>query len=298
MAGSKNYIRDIISDYCVIDLETTGLSFTFDKIIEIGILKVRNNEIIDKYSQLINPGFKIPSYITELTGITNEMLEGKPNISDVINDVMNFIEDDIIIGHYTSFDLNFIKAALNDELKNKYIDTLQFSRKLYPALKHHRLSDMVTLLNLTNNEHRALSDCVSTKELYDHIKSHMEKNNIKINDIFKQKKHFSTRDIDKIKPTEFEIDEDNFFYGKHCVFTGTLERMVRKDAMQIIVNVGGILDKTVTKETNYLILGNNDYCSQIKDGKSNKQKKAESLKLKGQDIEIIDELTFYKLIEE
>lgn len=71
--------------------------------------------------------------------------------------------------------------------------------------------------------------------------------------------------------------------------------MVRKDAMQLIVNVGGILDNSVTKKTNYLILGNNDYVSSIKDGKSSKHKKAEKYKLEGQDIEIIDEDTFYNL---
>lgn len=85
------------------------------------------------------------------------------------------------------------------------------------------------------------------------------------------------------------------FTNKHCVFTGKLEKMIRKDAMQLVVNVGGILDNSVTKKTNYLILGNNDYCSSIKDGKSSKHKKAEKYKLEGQDIEIIDEDTFYNL---
>ena len=74
--------------------------------------------------------------------------------------------------------------------------------------------------------------------------------------------------------------------------------MARKEAMQIVANLGGINQDNVNKETNYLVLGNNDYCKNIKNGKSNKQKKAEQLKIKGQDIEIISENVFYDMIEE
>ena len=73
--------------------------------------------------------------------------------------------------------------------------------------------------------------------------------------------------------------------------------MIRKDAMQAVVNVGGKVGDNVTKETNYLILGNNDYCSTIKDGKSTKHKKAESLMLKCQDIAVIPENVFYQMLE-
>lgn len=74
--------------------------------------------------------------------------------------------------------------------------------------------------------------------------------------------------------------------------------MLRKDAMQIIVDLGGILDKSVNKNTNYLILGNNDYNAVLHGDKSNKHKKAEKLKMEGNDINIIDEFTFYDIINE
>lgn len=296
MSSNKNYIRDLVDNYCVIDLETTGLSCKYDEVLEIGLLKVRDNKIVDTYSQLVNPQIKIDEFITDLTGITNEMVKDMPLIKDIKEQVLNFIGDDIIIGHNTSFDLNFIQYNFGIELPNKYMDTLQFSRKLFPDLKHHRLQDMVALLSLSNNEHRSLSDCISTKELYDEIKNKMNINNLKINDIFVI--HKKGIDINNIVPTDDMIDENNYFYNKYCVFTGTLDKMTRKEAMQLVVNIGGKIDKSVTKKTNYLILGNNDYCNSIKDGKSNKQKKAEQLKLEGQDIEIIDEETFYQLINE
>ncbi len=101
-----------------------------------------------------------------------------------------------------------------------------------------------------------------------------------------------------IVTTRTEFDETHPLYGKLCVFTGTLEKMQRKDAMQIVVDLGGQVGNSVTKKTNFLILGNNDYCPLIKDGKSSKQKKAEALKLAGNDIEIISEDVFYDMISE
>ncbi|RHP53613.1 exonuclease [Coprobacillus sp. AF31-1BH] len=296
MEKNMKYVRKIIDNYCVLDLETTGLSPNYDSIIEIGIIKVKENKIVDKYNSLINPGFLINEYITSITGITNEMLKGKPKIIDLKKEVLNFIGNDVLVGHNISFDVSFLQKGFNEELKNEYIDTLQFCRKLFKELSHHRLTDMSNYLEISRNEHRSMSDCLCTKELYDCIKEKMKNNGLEINDIF-AKKNYSSKNIDihAIKPDNIEIDEDNFFYNKHCVFTGKLEKMIRKDAMQLVVNVGGILDNSVTKKTNYLILGNNDYCSSIKDGKSSKHKKAEKYKLEGQDIEIIDEDTFYNL---
>ena len=250
------YVRKIIDNYCVLDLETTGLSPNYDSIIEIGIIKVKENKIVDKYNSLINPGFLINEYITSITGITNEMLKGKPKIIDLKKEVLNFIGNDVLVGHNISFDVSFLQKGFNEELKNEYIDTLQFCRKLFKELSHHRLTDMSNYLEISRNEHRSMSDCLCTKELYDFIKEKMKNNGLEINDIF-AKRNYSSKNIDihAIKPDNIEIDEDNFFYNKHCVFTGKLEKMIRKDAMQLVVNVGGILDNSVTKKTNYLILG-------------------------------------------
>ena len=104
-----------------------------------------------------------------------------------------------------------------------------------------------------------------------------------------------------IKASDISAKVSNFdvthpLYGKICVFTGVLEKMLRRDAMQVVANLGGINADNVTKKTNYLILGNNDYCKSIKDGKSSKQKKAEKLQLDGHDIQIIPENVFYDMI--
>lgn len=298
--SATNYTRRIIDDYCVLDTETTGLSAYYDEVIEIGILRVRNNQIVDRYSQLIQPEYEIDSFITALTGITNEMVAGMPSIMEVKDTVLSFLGDDIILGHNTSFDIRFLNAGFGIKLNNKYMDTMQFARKVYPEFKHHRLTDLTKSLKLSNNEHRTIADCIATKELYDTIKKTMADKGLCIEDLWASEKHHGGKGIDirTIIPTTVEIDEDGFFYGRHVVFTGKLEKMVRKDAMQLVVNLGGILDNSVTKKTNYLILGDNDYNAILHGEKSSKHKKAEKLKLEGNDIEIIDELTFYDLLNE
>lgn len=297
--SSSNYTKQLIDDYCVLDTETTGLSAYYDEIIEIGILRVRNNEIVDRYDQLIKPSIEVDGFITALTGITNDMLEDMPSISSVKNDVLSFISEDIILGHNTSFDMRFLNEGFKEQLANQYMDTMQFARKLYPELKHYSLSDLTDYLGLHNNEHRALADCIATKELYDAVKTRMVEKNLAIEDLWITGESHGGKGIDikAIKPDEVVVDKDGFFYNRHVVFTGKLEKMLRKDAMQIVVNLGGVLDNSVTKQTNYLILGDNDYNAILKGEKSSKHKTAEKLKLEGQDIEIIDERTFYDLLE-
>lgn len=293
MSLNKNYTKEIVDNYCVLDTETTGLSSYYDEIIEIGILKVRNNEIVDKYDQLIKPSYEINSFITDLTGISNEMVKDMPSIIDIKDSVLEFIGNDIIIGHNTSFDIRFINEGFSTNINNKFMDTMQFSRKLFPELEHHRLSDLNKYLNLNNNEHRAISDCISTKYLYDNIKKLMKEKKLEINDLWVGRRGI---DIKSIVPDDIQIDEDNFFFNRHIVFTGKLEKMERKTAMKLVVNLGGILDNSVTRSTNYLILGDNNYNAVLRGEKSSKHKKAEKLKLEGQDIDIIDELTFYDLL--
>lgn len=111
----------------------------------------------------------------------------------------------------------------------------------------------------------------------------------------KPHKAVSAKDI---IPTNTDFDETHPLYNKTCVFTGALERMTRKEAMQIVADLGGLNGNTVTKSTDFLILGNNDYCPSIIDGKSSKQKKAEALKLAGSPIEILSENVFYDMISD
>lgn len=154
-------------DYTVIDLETTGFSPVYCKIIELSAIKVRDDKIVETFSELINPNEKVSSFITNLTGISNEMLLDKRNIEVAINDYLDFIGDDILLGHNVNFDISFIKYKANREFNNRYIDTMYISRRLYPYERHHRLIDLIERFNLGGyQEHRGLSDCMYTYRAY------------------------------------------------------------------------------------------------------------------------------------
>lgn len=286
------YTKKFVDDYCVLDTETTGLEPEFCEIIEISILRIRSGRIKDEYNTLIKPNRKISSFITELTCITNEMVENEPSIEEVSNDIFEFIGNDFLIGHNTSFDLRFLANATNKDITNAYNDTMLIGRKLIPELKHHRLKDLCKYYHVTAGTHRARTDTLATYKVYEEEKETFKALGVSEHDFFCPTKITKLKNL--VVQDESLIDTNNFFYGLHCCFTGTLEKMKREEAAQRLVNIGGFADSNVTKHTDCLILGSLDYCSNIKGDKSSKYKKAEELQLKGQEIMIISEKTFYE----
>lgn len=163
-------------NYIVIDVETTGYVPERDSLIEIGAIKVRDNKIFGTFNTLVNPNEKIPAAICNLTGISNEILENAPSPSEALKEFLDFIDDDILVGHNVNFDINFLYDNLTDylniPLKNDFIDTLRISKKLYPDWEHHKLEDLVKNLKVPNDGyHRALKDCYSTYYCYEEMKS-------------------------------------------------------------------------------------------------------------------------------
>ncbi|MBQ8663319.1 MAG: 3'-5' exoribonuclease [Eubacterium sp.] len=298
--------------YVVIDIETTGLSPEFDSIIEVGAIKYISGNETGRFSSLIQPdcvdddGNYICDFIQQLTGITNDMLAIAPTADEVLPKFYDFIKDSLLVGHNVNFDINFLYDNLEKHLdlvlSNDFVDTMRISRNLHPEIRHHSLSDVLNRYKIDYlKAHRVLADC----EMTHFALSALQEDACSIHgsiDYFceyiqKRSKHKAHLKAADIEATITEINEDNPIFGKVFVFTGALDRMLRKEAMQLVVNHGGINGDSVTKKTNYLVLGNNDYCKSIKDGKSSKQKKAEKLKLDGLDIEIITEDVFYDMIE-
>ena len=171
-------IYDSIDNYTVFDIETTGVSKK-DKITEIAILTVRDNVIVDKYSQLVNPKMPIPYYITQLTGISNAMVRNQPTIEEIAPIILEKFNGEILMGHNVArFDMNFLSREISDfleteKLDNDRIDTLYLAKKYIDSEDGHSLSVLVDKLHLYQNTHRALADCMATKELYDYIKTKM-----------------------------------------------------------------------------------------------------------------------------
>lgn len=284
-------------DYVVIDIEATGFDPNYDEIIEISAVKFRDNLVVDYFESLVKPCRDISEYITSLTGITNEMVLNSPSIESVLPIFMDFIGNDILIAHNAHYDINFIYDYAVDilgvPLDNDFVDTLRMSRRLFTNLKSHRLIDLCNEFNLHQlPNHRSLQDCYAAHALFEYMNDYYKKNDFPP----KLKPNKPTLRASNIASNSIEYDISHPFYGKHCVFTGTLQKMLRKDAMQLVANLGGTNGDNVTLETNYLILGSFDYCKSIKEGKSLKQKKAEKYKMSGQDIEVISEEVFYDLV--
>ena len=158
-------------EFVVFDIETTGLNSHFNKIIEIGAVKIKAGRIIDRYSQLINPGISIPYHITEITSITNEQVANQPKIDEAIEKFVEFVGDAVLVAHNAPFDMGFIKRDikeyLNINLENSVIDTLQMARDLFPDLKKYGLGDLNKVLGLAlENHHRAVDDSQATANMF------------------------------------------------------------------------------------------------------------------------------------
>jgi len=156
--------------YVVFDLETTGFSNRNDAITEIGAIKVENGEIVEEFSQLINPERPIPEKIQKLTGITNEMVLDKPTISEVLPKFLDFCKDSILVAHNSDFDTGFVREkASENNLTYDFdaIDTVILSRLLMPDLKNHKLNTIAKELNVSlENHHRAVDDATATAQIF------------------------------------------------------------------------------------------------------------------------------------
>ncbi|MGY6172362.1 3'-5' exonuclease [Candidatus Mycoplasma pogonae] len=164
-----------LQEYVVVDIETTGLDPSRDKITEIGAIKYVNGEEAARFSSLLNTGTSlIPHFILKKTGITNEMVQNAPHPKEVLQKFLDFIGDARIVGYnITNFDQKFliynIEKHLSKKISFKTIDVLVLSRKFF-SLSNYRLETVSKNLNISNpNAHRALGDCWTTNEVFKSI---------------------------------------------------------------------------------------------------------------------------------
>lgn len=160
--------------YIVLDLETTWLSKYKHQITEIAAIRFDGENILDEFHTLINPQRNIPSWITRLTGITNEMVQNAPTISEIIPDFINFVKDDIIVAHNSSFDMWFLSENIYKHkwfwIQNHCLCTRKLTSRLIPQLPKKNLWSICEYMWLTNkNAHRAMWDTVVTVEVFKNL---------------------------------------------------------------------------------------------------------------------------------
>lgn len=171
----------MMEKYVVIDLETTGHSpAKGDKIIEVGIVIIENDEIIDEYTTFLNPGKPIPTFVANLTGISDNDVVHAPTFAQQAEQIVNIMRNGYIIAHNVPFDLGFLNAELEsigmETLMNPVLDTVELSRILYPQAPGFKLGQLAEYLHITHNEpHRALSDAYVTAKLFLKLKQKLWK---------------------------------------------------------------------------------------------------------------------------
>lgn len=156
-------------NYVAFDIETTGLNPKYEKIIEIGAVRVRDGEVQDTFSTFVNPAKGLPARIVELTGIHDADVAAAPYIDEVLDSFLAFTGDDILLGHNLLFDYSFMKKAAVNQKKafdKSGIDTLRIARRFLADLESRSLGFLCEHYHIFLEAHRALNDAVATHELY------------------------------------------------------------------------------------------------------------------------------------
>jgi DNA polymerase-3 subunit epsilon len=159
--------------FAIIDVETTGGVARFERITEIAIVLHDGEKVVSTFSTLINPEKSIPPGITQLTGITNEMVEQAPKFYEVAKQIVELTEDAVFVAHNVSFDYNFIReefARLGYTFSRKQLCTVRLSRKVFPGLPSYSLSGLKRHFGISAaRSHRALDDTLATAQLFERI---------------------------------------------------------------------------------------------------------------------------------
>lgn len=301
-------------DFITIDFETA--TSERDSPCEIGLTFVRDFQIVDTKSWLIKPLYdSFNDFNISIHGITPNDVVNAPEFDELWKELLPLIDNQFLIAHNASFDFSVLRRTLetyqipypNLQYSCSYI----FSKKIWVGQPAYDLKSLCRLNDIKFNHHRAGDDSLATAKLaikaFQHagvasIEDFSDKFKIRIGQLFEGGYKPSTanqglRTNKKIQIIRepYQPNPDSIFFGKTVVFTGALS-MVRAEAQQIISEIGGIVSNTVTKDTNFLVVGQQDYKIVGDDGMSSKQEKAVKLIAKGSALEIISEDTFLRNI--
>ncbi len=257
MKGQK--IFSAVDDYVVIDIETCGLNKDErSKIVEISALRYRNDKLTDKFTQLINPKCHIPETATQIHHITDSMVANAPEINEVFDEFLDFIGNDILIGHnIDTYDLNILSEISEDlcgkPILNSYIDTYRLAKMCLTELQNHRLETLVDYLGLSDlQEHRAENDCILTQELYVSLKPLCTAEVI-------SPKFYSPKSKNKAIYNYAWVDKksvnNNPFIDKTCIVYGAFQQLSTEQINNLFKVLGAVKVDYFCYSADYLILG-------------------------------------------
>ena len=285
----------LIDDYVVADLETTGLSSSSDSIIEISAIRYENDTEISRFHSFVRFDAPLPSFIVEITGITDDMLADAPTIDEVLPQFIDFVGYSVIVAHNANFDINFIYDKALEELdikfSNNFIDTLRLARKCNLPVENNKLGTLAQYFEIEQSEaHRATADCETTQAIYIKLKEHLRANANEKKTSAKYTTHQSARSI--TTATDINEEKDADFEGKTFLFTGGMLRISRENAMREVVKRGGIIKDGMSKKIDILVNANPEGVI------TSKVQRALEMQAEGHPIKIVDEQTFLKMLED
>lgn len=316
MALKMRNLEDDRLRYFCIDFETANQEP--GSICSVGLVCVKDGTVEKEYYSLVNPETWFDDFCVAVHGITEKDVAAAPKLGEMIEVITPIItEYSSLVAHYSAFDVRHLIGAYHKcniqlpELDN-IICTRSVSRRAYPGRISYSLHNLTDLFNCDYEAHNALGDAKACNELFKSCLAHANAHDI--SDLCKALRIRSgsihagvyTNCIAKPISTQTKIsvlaangifDIDHPFYQSEIVFTGALASMSRKDAAQLVVDVGGIFSDALRKTTNYLVMGMQDISKFNGKEKSAKTIKAESLLAAGADIQIIGEDEFIKLLQ-
>jgi DNA polymerase III subunit epsilon len=286
-------------NFVAIDFETANPKRS--SACSIGMAKVRDGIVIDTFYELIRPEPFDFNYINvSVHGITPEMVSSSPTFLELFDRIDTFINGDVLVGHNVSFEqsvINQIHQSAGLNIPNyDYLCTLYMSRVNYPRRLGYKLDDLCKdILGKKVNHHHALEDALACAELAVHNIGKFPEQPLR--DLMRALYVTPVREkpdwkkLTGIKPSKEELDPEHPYFEKRFVITGQLN-ISRERAVQLIVDSGGIYQDNITKQTDYLVMGDQDLQLELFGKKSNKTLKVQEYNAKGSSIEIIGEDAF------
>ena len=303
--------------YVALDVETAN-SFR-GSICSIGLVKFQNGKVVDSFYSLINPEEDFDYRNINIHGITQKDILNSPIFPEIRQRIIDFIGTNIVVSHFAQFDIGALKDAYlkyNLDFDDvKFVCSYRLAKIALPGLINYKLKTLTKELNIKLEHHNALSDAKASGLILGYLLSANSYSDI---DEFLYNYHYNKTGLHGqygfnrqlkgdyksnliYQPTEEEkalMNPEHYFYGLYFCFTGKLDSMTRKEANTIVALTGGIPEKSVTKNTNILVVGEQDWRVVGESGLSSKMKKAQSLLENGQNIEIMTEDDFIKMFEE
>lgn len=301
-------------DFITIDFETA--TSDRDSPCEVGLTFVENNKVKDVKSWLIKPSSypHFDGFNMSIHGITPKDVKDAPEFCDLWSELKPLVEGQFLIAHNAGFDMSVLRRTL--EFYNlpfpdlQYSCSYNFSKKVWRGLPGYDLKTLCRVHGIPLNHHRAGNDSEATAILslkafhevdIQHVADFPTKLSTTVGKIFiggynpsLTKGISSSKQLEGIVGDTSKNNHESIFYGRTVVFTGTLMSMQRKDAQQLIADIGGVNAVGVTKNTDFLVVGQQDYRVVGDDGMSSKQEKAIKLIEKGSALEIISEEGFLR----